>query len=59
MTKLAMTIGMVEKVAIASVGDNGACSNGGSEKNECGSTERIGNGARGSSKTGSLCNGGR
>jgi len=61
MTKPATTIGVAEEAAIASAGDNGACSDGGSGKNKCSSTERIGNGARGrdSSKTGSLCNGGR
>ena len=37
MTKPATTIGVAEEAAIASVGDNRACSNGRGRKDECGS----------------------
>jgi len=59
--KLATTPSVAKEATIASAGDNGACSDGGSGKDKCSSTERTGNRARGrgSSKTGSLCNGGR
>jgi len=40
-TKPAMTIGVAEEAAIASAGDNQACSNGGCGENECGSGEGI------------------
>ena len=62
MTKLAMTLGVVKK-ANASADDNGACSDGGSEKDECSGSKRIGakgrTECRGSSEKGSFCNGSR
>jgi len=55
-----MTLG-VAKEANASAGDNGACSDGRSGENKCGSSERAGGriGYGGSSETGPLCNGDR
>ena len=41
MTKLATTIGVAEEAAIASAGNNQACSNGRSGENECGSGKGI------------------
>jgi len=41
-----MTFGMAEEVAIASAGDNRACSDGRSRKNKYSSGERIGNWGR-------------
>ena len=46
MTKLAMTIGVAEEAAIASAGDNQACSDGRSGENECGSGKGIGRRSR-------------
>ena len=59
-TELAIT-SSVAKEATASAGNNGACSDGGSGKNECGGSKGAGDraGCRGSSKMGSLCNGNR
>jgi len=55
-----MTLGMA-KEANASAGDNGACSDGRSGENKCGSSERAGGRTRygGSSEIGPLYNGGR
>jgi len=41
MTKLATTIGVAKEAAIASAGDNGACSNGRSREDKCGSGKGI------------------
>jgi len=61
MTKPAMTFGMAEKAAIASAGNNRACSDGRSQKNKHGGGERIGNWdgtkCRGSSRMRPLCYG--
>ena len=54
-----MTIGVAEEAAIASAGDNGACSDGRGGENKCSSGEGTGAGSRDSSKKGSLCNGDR
>jgi len=50
----------VTKEANASAGDNGACSDGGSQKNECSGSKRSRTriGCRDSSKMGSLYDGG-
>ena len=56
-TNPATTFGVAEEAAIASVGDNRACSEGGSGKDKC--SGREGAGSRGSSKTGPLCYGHR
>ena len=50
----------VAKEANTSAGNNGACSDRESQKNECGGSKRSGTRTecRDSSKTGSLCNGG-
>jgi len=41
MTKPAMTFGVAEETAIASAGDNRACSDGRGRKDECGSGKGI------------------
>jgi len=46
MTKPATIFGMAEEAAIASAGDNRACSDGRSRKNKCGSGERTRNWGR-------------
>jgi len=53
-----MTISVAKEVN-ASAGNNGACSNGGSGKDECNSSERARGGTKygDSSKTGPICNG--
>ena len=56
-TNIATTINVAEETTVSSAGDNRACSDGGSRKNECGGHE--GAGSRGSSKTGPLCDGHR
>ncbi len=53
------TPSVTEEAIASSAGDNRACSNGGSRENECSSSERTGARYGDSSKTGSLCNGGR
>jgi len=58
-TKPATTFGVAEEAAIASAGDNRACSNRRGRKNEYSGCEGTGAGCRGSSKTGSLCYGHR
>ena len=62
-TEPAMTFGVAEEATIASAGDNRACSNGGSQKNEhSGSTRtesRSETECGASSKKGPFCNGGR
>jgi len=40
-TEPAMTFSVAEEATIASAGDNGACSDGRSGENECGSNEGI------------------
>ena len=45
-TEPAMTIGVAEEAAIASAGDNQACSDGRSGENECGSGKGIGRRSR-------------
>jgi len=45
-----MTLGVAEEAAIASAGDNRACSDGGCGENKCGSGEGIG--ARGRTECG-------
>jgi len=54
-----MTIGVAEEAAIASAGDNRACSDGECGKNECSSGEGIGSRIewRGSAKKGPFCHG--
>jgi len=42
MTEPATTIGVAEEAAIASAGDNRACSNGRGREDKCGSGKRIG-----------------
>jgi len=49
MTEPATTFGVAEEAAIASAGDNRACSDGGSGKDECSGGERIGARSWGSS----------
>ena len=56
-TKPATTFDVAEEAAIASAGDNRACSDGGSGKDKCSGHEGVG--SRGSSKTGPLCYGHR
>ena len=56
-TDIAMTISVAEEATASSAGDNWACSDGGSGKDECGGRE--GAGSRGSSKMGPLCYGHR
>ena len=56
-TEPATTLGVAEEATIASAGDNRACSDGGSGKDECGSSERCRTRGWGASKTGPLCYG--
>jgi len=49
MTKPATTFGVAEEAAIASAGDNRACSDGRCGENKCGSGKRTGAGYRDSS----------
>ena len=56
-TNIAMTLSVAEVTTVSSAGDNRACSDGGSRKDECSGHKGVG--SRGSSKTGSLCHGGR
>ena len=46
MTKPAMTISVAEEAAIASAGDNRACSDERSGENKCGSSKGIGSRSR-------------
>ena len=59
MTKPATTIGVAEEAAIASAGDNRACFNGRSQKNEHNGNTRTGSRNGASSKKGPFFNGGR
>ena len=60
-TDIATTMSVVEEATVSSAGDNWACSNGGSGKDECGGNKgtKGRTGCGGSSETGSLCNGSR
>jgi len=60
-TSYATTIGMAEEAIVPSAGNNRACSDGGSQEDECSSSERIGGriGDGSSSKMGLLCDGSR
>ena len=56
-TDIATTISVAEEATASSAGNNRACSDGGNRENECSSSKGIRVRDRGSSKTGSLCNG--
>ena len=58
MTKPATTFGVAEEAAIASAGDNRACSNRRDRKDECSGHEGYRARGWGFSKKGSLCDGG-
>jgi len=60
-TDLATTISMAEEATASSAGNNQACSDGRSGKDECGGSKGTGGRTEcgGSSETGSLCNGSR
>ena len=56
-TEPATTFGVAEEATIASAGDNRACSDGGSQEDECGSGEGSRVRSRDSSKKGSFRDG--
>jgi len=56
-TEPATTLGVAEEATIASAGNNRACSDGGSGKDEYGGSKRCRTRGWGSSKTGPLCYG--
>ena len=58
-TDIAMTISVTKEATASSAGDNRAYSDGGNRKDKHGGGKRIRIRCRDSSKTGSLCNGGR